>query len=101
MVPETLLAAAACVAADWPSVSVEDDGLEELLQPASATAATVISDQTTLRMELEPQVWIESNEMPAYAHAADNRGGASENSPNMGCVKVNRAKNPYAYVCIY
>jgi hypothetical protein len=28
-----------------------DDGLEELLQPASATAATVISDQTTLRMD--------------------------------------------------
>jgi hypothetical protein len=34
-------------------------------------------------MDLKPQVWIEANEMPAYTYAADIRGGASENSPNV------------------
>src|SRR5215469_10464435 len=94
-VPETLVAAADCAA------PAEDDGLEELLQPASATAATVISDQTTLRMELKPQVWIKSNDLSACARAADIRGGALENSPNLERVRVNGTGHPYASVCMH
>jgi hypothetical protein len=50
-VPVTLVACAAGADAGAPSLAFVDDESEELLQPASATAATVISDHTTLRME--------------------------------------------------
>jgi len=56
-------------------VPVDDDGFEELLQPANATAATVISDQTTLRMEWKPQVGSIRNAMLAKRIASQTFTG--------------------------